>query len=110
LKKYFVVTIIVLSLGFLITAGFAIEAKKTNAGEAEFKEHCAVCHPDGGNIIDPQKTLLKKDLDANGFKKPADIISKMRNPGTKMPKFDDKKISDSEAKEIAGYILKTFNK
>lgn len=27
-----------------------------NSGEALFKEHCASCHPDGGNILNPRKT------------------------------------------------------
>ncbi len=77
-------------------------------GGAEFKEHCAVCHPDGGNIVNPAKTLHKKDLDANGIKKPADIIAKMRKPGPGMTQFDNKTIPDKEAKMIAAYILKTF--
>ncbi len=82
--------------------------EKGKSPEAEFKEHCAVCHPEGGNIINPKKTLHKKDLDANNVKTAADIISKMRNPGPGMTKFDKKTIPNSEAKKIAEYILKTF--
>jgi cytochrome c6 len=82
--------------------------EKGKSGEAVFKDHCAVCHPNGGNIINPKKTLHKSDLEANNVKKPADIINKMRNPGPGMTKFDTKTISDSEAKKIAEYILKTF--
>ena len=37
-----------------------------------------------------------------------DIIRNMRNPGPGMTVFDAKTIPDKEAKEIAGYILKTF--
>lgn len=86
----------------------AEEKTKKISGEAEFKEHCSVCHPDGGNIVNPAKTLHKKDRDANGIKKPADIISKMRNPGPGMTQFDKNTISDTEAQAIAEYILKTF--
>jgi len=83
-------------------------ADKKTAGESEFREHCAVCHPDGGNIVNPQKTLRKKDLGANGIKKPGDIVKKMRNPGPGMTAFDTKTVTDKEAQAIAQYILKTF--
>jgi cytochrome c6 len=78
------------------------------SGETEFKKHCEVCHPDGGNIINSQKTLHKKDLESNNITKPEDIIKKMRNPGPGMTQFDKETIPDSEAREIAKYILKTF--
>ena len=86
----------------------AAAKEKVKSGEAAFKENCAVCHPDGGNIINPKKTLHKSDRDANNVKTVADIINKMRNPGPGMTKFDDKTISNDEAKKIAEYILKTF--
>ncbi|MHB8843413.1 MAG: c-type cytochrome [Nitrospirota bacterium] len=80
------------------------------SGEALFKEHCALCHPDGGNIVNPKKTLHKKDLDANKIKAKDDIVKIMRKPGPGMTTFDAKLISDKDAKEIAEYILKTFKK
>jgi cytochrome c6 len=82
--------------------------EKGKSGEAAFKEHCAVCHPDGGNIINPKKTLHKSDREANNVKTAADIINKMRNPGPGMTKFDETTIPNGEAKKIAQYILKTF--
>jgi cytochrome c6 len=115
MKKILAVAVATLSLCAFISAGsLAAEEKKEPktmkkiSGEAEFKEHCSVCHPDGDNVITPEKTLHKKDLDANGVKKTADIIGKMRNPGPGMTKFDKKTISDKEARAIADYILKTF--
>jgi len=78
-------------------------------GEALFKQHCFPCHPDGGNVINPQKTLHKKDREANGVMTAADIVGKMRNPGPGMTKFDEQTIPDADAKEIAEYELKTFN-
>ncbi len=94
----------------ILVYGGQVTAKETakKSGEALFKENCSPCHADGGNIINPQKTLHKKDLDANRIKKPADIVKKMRNPGPGMTKFDEKTISDKDAKKIAEYILKTF--
>jgi cytochrome c6 len=115
MNKVLAVAVATISLCAFVAGGsFAAEEKKEQramkkiSGEAEFKEHCAVCHPDGGNVITPEKTLQKKDLDANGVRKPADIIEKMRNPGPGMTKFDKKMVSDKEAAAIADYILKTF--
>jgi cytochrome c6 len=112
MNRVLAVVVATISLCVFVAGGsFAAEekkAKKKISGEAEFKEHCAVCHPDGGNVITPEKTLQKKDLAANGVRKPADIIKKMRNPGPGMTKFDEKMISDKEARAIADYILKTF--
>jgi len=76
--------------------------------KAEFQKHCAVCHPEGGNIINKAKPLTKEARKANGIKSWKDIVAKMRKPGPGMTKFDKKEISDKEAKAIAEYILKTF--
>lgn len=96
-----------LTLGISAFAGAGEGAK---SGEALFKEYCTMCHPDGGNIIIPKKTLQKTDREANNIKTEADIVKTMRNPGPGMTRFDDKTIPDKEAQEIAKYILKTFNK
>ena len=91
------------------TAGYSDTGKGEKIdGKHEFKEHCAICHPNGGNIVNPNKTLSKKVLAANGVKSAKDIIGKMRNPGPGMTKFDEKTISQKEAKAIAEYILHTF--
>jgi len=79
-------------------------------GEQLFIEHCAVCHPEGGNIISPKKTLQKKDLDANNIKTGDDVIKLMRKPGPGMTAFEQKSISDKDARKIADYIFKKFTK
>ena len=109
MKKVLTVAVAMLSLSVLATPGFA-DTKKGEKIDAkhEFEEHCASCHPKGGNIVNAKKTLDKKALTANGIKTDKDIIAKMRNPGPGMTKFDEKVISNPEAKAIAGYILKTF--
>lgn len=77
--------------------------------EALFKQYCSPCHPDGGNIFNPQKSLRRKDHEANGIKTVEDIIGKMRNSGPGMTKFDEQTIPDADARAIAEYALKTFN-
>lgn len=108
MKRILVGSVLGAVVCLFVMTGFAGEAKKEMSGEAEFKEHCAACHAGGGNIINPQKTLSKKDLEANGVKTEQDIIKKMRNPGPGMTAFDEKTIPDKEAKKIAQYIVKTF--
>lgn len=108
MKRILAVSVLGAVVYLFVMTGFAVEAKTEMSGEAEFKEHCAACHPGGGNIINPQKTLSKKDREANGVKTEQDVIKKMRNPGPGMTTFDEKTIPDKEAKKIAQYILKTF--
>ncbi len=101
------VTGVITGIGCLIFAGGAASGAE-QAGEALFKQNCAVCHVNGGNIVNPQKPLHKQEREANGVKTAADIIKRMRNPGPGMTKFDRKTISDKDARKIAEYILKTF--
>ncbi|MRR06320.1 MAG: c-type cytochrome [Deltaproteobacteria bacterium] len=91
-----------------VTAPTTAPAAKAKTGEALFNQHCTVCHSDGGNTINPEKTLHRKNREANGIKTAEDIIRNMRNPGPGMIVFDEKTISDTDAKAIAEYVLKTF--
>ena len=85
------------------------EAASQNAGEKLFVANCKICHPDGGNIVTPAKTLHKKDREAHDVKTIADIMKIIRHPGPGMTAFDEKTISDKDAKAIAEYIIKTFH-
>ncbi len=98
---------IIIGIGSMVlTGGKAAGAEQS--GEALFKQHCAICHVNGGNIVNAQKPLFKKEREANGIKTAADIIQRMRNPGPGMTMFDEKTISNKDAHKIAEYILKTF--
>jgi cytochrome c6 len=109
MKKGLIAAVTLMTIGSFATVSLADTKKGEKIdGAKEFKEHCAVCHPNGGNIINPKKPLDKKSLAANKVKTTKDIVNKMRNPGPGMTKFDAKTISDKEAKAIADYILKTF--
>lgn len=109
MKKIFATVLTAATLFSFATAGFAKAETKAKSGEELFEANCAACHPKGRNIVNPMKTLHKKDRDANNVKTPQDIINKMRNPGPGMTQFDKKTISDKDAKKIADYIIKTFN-
>ncbi len=73
-----------------------------------FKARCAACHPNGGNIMKKDKTLQRKDLEANKLKTVKDLVKYMRSPGPGMTKFDAKELPDKDAKAVAEYVLKTF--
>jgi cytochrome c6 len=107
MKKVFIVLALVAVVALVTTVSIGM-ADEDLSGETLFKQHCAVCHPDGGNIVNPKKTLHKKDREANNVKTVEDIVSKMRNPGPGMIKFDEKTIPDKQAKEIAEYVLKSL--
>lgn len=109
MKKELIAGATMLSVCLLASAGFSESTKEGKVdGQKGFEKHCAACHPKGGNIVNPKKTLDKAALKANGVKSAKDIIAKMRKPGPGMNTFDVKTISDKEAKAIADYILKTF--
>ena len=107
MKKIFMLFLIS-AVTVVVFATVAMAKEQGINGEGLFKQYCFICHVDGGNNVNPQKTLHKKDREANGVKKAADIVGKMRNPGTGMTKFDEQTIPDKDAKAIAEYILKTF--
>jgi len=97
-KKILMATLVV-SIGMMSAAAFAAG----DAGEAIFKAKCASCHPNGGNIMKPAATL-------KGLKDAKKIVTQVRKGGGGMPAFDAKAISDTDAKLLAGYIVKTFKK
>ena len=107
MKNMFMLLLILL-VAVCVSGTTGIASGAGNSGEALFNQHCAACHPAGGNTVNPQKTLHKKDLAANGANTSSGIVSKMRNPGPGMTKFDEKTIPNKDAAAIAGYILKTF--
>lgn len=98
-------------VAFCMVIGIILQtevAAAATAGETLFKQHCAACHPAGGNIINPQKTLQKKALEANNLRTAEDIIKVMRKPGPGMTPFDEKTLPAKDARQIADYIINTF--
>ena len=109
MKHAFIATGVLLSTLLLVNGGLCDTRKGEKIdGKKEFEEHCRVCHPHGGNIVNTQKDLHRTTLTANGVKNADDIIAILRKPGPGMTSFDEKTISDKEANAIANYILKTF--
>lgn len=91
-----------------ITASTLMAAPVFAGGAETFKAKCAMCHPDGGNIMKKDKGLLKKDREANKLINVKDLVKYFRAPGPGMRKFDEKALPDKDAREVAEYIIKTF--
>jgi cytochrome c6 len=108
MKKSLTVSILVMAACSIVIFAYANDMKKGTMGEELFKEQCVMCHPDGGNIINLEKTLHKKELNEHKLTNADDIVALMRNPGPGMPSFDKEKIPDEFAEKIARYILDTF--
>ncbi|MCX5869215.1 MAG: c-type cytochrome [Deltaproteobacteria bacterium] len=103
MKKLVTLTLTLSAICLWISTANTAQASAT--GEELFKQHCSVCHPNGGNIIKPHETLYKGEREVNTVEA---IVDKMRNPGPGMSKFDSNVLPDSDAKAIAEHILKTF--
>lgn len=78
------------------------------SGETLFKQFCSNCHPDGGNASDPERTLHGGALRKHHINKPEDIINIMRNPLSRMIRFDKTTLPDRDARAIAEYILEAY--
>jgi len=99
MKKLLLALAITVSINMLSIVVLAAET----GGEAIFKSNCSSCHPNGGNLMKPSKSLKR-------IKNPGKIIRKVRNGGGGMPSFDAKTISEAEVGQLADYIIKTFKK
>lgn len=77
-------------------------------GRNLFQQHCAVCHPGGGNIINPQKGLDRATLAANNIDTVGAIVAIMRQPGPGMTPFDEATLSEPDAALIAEFILQNY--
>jgi cytochrome c6 len=95
------------TVAFTVVGGIGLADARKN-GETEFKTQCAACHFEGGNVINPDKTLSKADREKNGIRTARDIINLIRNPGKGMTVFDESTLPETEAQEIAEYILTTY--
>jgi cytochrome c6 len=78
------------------------------AGEELFRQFCHNCHPDGGNVSDPDKTLHGSSLRKSHITQPEDIVRIMRNPKSRMIRFDTTAISDKDARAIAEFVLRAY--
>lgn len=82
--------------------------QQLSRGEELFRQYCAPCHPDGGNVSDPERSLRGSALRSHHITKPHDIVHIMRAPISRMISFDEATLSDKDARAIADYVLYAF--
>jgi cytochrome c6 len=116
-KMILVVLILTVSVCLFATAPFAKDRPKGKSGAELFSHFCVECHPDGGNLLDPKKTLRKADREVNNIMTAEDIINKIWNVGPfamhpesrlTMKRFNPATIPYEDALAIANYIKETF--
>jgi len=73
-------------------------------GESLFLKNCAVCHPSGKNLILPEKSLKKENLEANGMTSINSLTYLIRNGKNGMPAFGNR-LDEKNIKKISYYIL-----
>jgi cytochrome c6 len=78
--------------------------KNWETGEKLFQFNCSVCHPNGKNIMIPEKSLELQSLNANGMTSISSITYQVTNGKNGMPAFGDR-LSQKEIEKIAHYIL-----
>jgi len=78
------------------------------SGEELFRQFCFNCHPDGGNVSEPEKSLHAAALSRSHISKPEDIVKIIRKPMSRMLPFDENTLSNRDARIIAEYLLSAF--
>lgn len=105
--KLFFIFFLILDMSAIVHAE---EMSKTKSGEMLFVENCSRCHPNGGNIINPSKTLKQGTLAANNLQKEDALLTYLLNPGPGMPRLihRDTGLSEPDARKLIHYIMETF--
>lgn len=96
--KISIITAIVLLVAGI---GMGEGIKKVKTGRDEFQTNCSPCHPDGNNVLKPEKPIKGSKKLAN-FKT---FLSWIRNPVQPMTPFPPSQISDKQARELYDYTL-----
>jgi len=76
------------------------------AGERIFLANCSACHPQGGNVIKPNKPIIN----APAIKELKTFVVWIRKPVAPMPVFGQSQISDQQADELYRYIVHVLEK
>ena len=83
-----------------------------DTGAAIFETKCAACHANGGNVLNPQKTLDVKALEKYKYDEQAAIVQLLKVGKGQMPKYQGaippvSRLSDEDIEAVAQYVLDT---
>ncbi|MGD0276412.1 MAG: cytochrome c [Syntrophales bacterium] len=113
---YFFCIVIMIAIGYVgvypvFSENNPAESNKSADGERLYAKHCASCHPNGGDIINPSIPVIGSPM-----LKSQEIFTKFnRNPlrpdGSKgiMPAFSKENISDQDMMQIYQYIIEVLS-
>lgn len=79
------------------------------SGASIFGGNCAACHAGGRNVVNPQKTLQKADLDTYGMNTLEAIVNQVTNGKNAMPAFAGR-LTDQQIEDVAAYVLSQAEK
>lgn len=79
------------------------------SGAKLFNANCAACHAGGKNLVNPQKTLAKADLEKYGMNSLEAIVTQVTKGKGAMPAFQGK-LNAQQIEDVANYVLETSEK
>lgn len=79
------------------------------SGASVFGGNCAACHAGGRNVVNPQKTLQKGDLETYGMNSLEAILTQVINGKNAMPAFAGR-LTDKQIEDVAAYVLSQAEK
>ena len=99
-KNFFLLSIFLL---FFISFPSHLHALNSNKGENIFKNHCAGCHINGGNIIRRSKNLKISSLRRNGIDSPQ-AIAEIARKGIGIMDGYEKQLGENKDQIVAKWI------
>jgi mono/diheme cytochrome c family protein len=78
--------------------------QRESSGAGLFAYNCASCHPNGGNIINPNMPLRG----ASQLRSFASFRSVVRSGPGAMPSFSSSRISDSQLRKLYQYVRSAY--
>ena len=100
---------ILFCLFFFIALPKDLIAISTDSGEILFKNNCAGCHINGGNIIRRSKNLKLASLNKNGIHEP-ESIAKIAKEGIGIMDGYKEQLGDNGDKIVANWIWEQAQK
>ncbi|MFB2937865.1 cytochrome c6 PetJ [Aerosakkonemataceae cyanobacterium BLCC-F154] len=107
--KKILAIVLFLSIVFNFTFVGPVLAGDAVSGGKIFGTSCAACHMGGKNVVMPNKTLSKADLEKYGMNSLEAITTQVKNGKSAMPSFLGK-LSEQQIEDVATYVLESSEK
>ena len=112
--KFFFITskflfVSIFCIFFLISLPKELNALDAELGKNLFKNHCAGCHINGGNIIRRSKNLKISSLKRNGIDNP-EAIAKITRQGIGIMSGYEDKLGENGDKIVANWVWEQAQK